>query len=269
MTHLGIELDPSSVEVPNVRFPVTGETRLDQDEEWCLVAVDDGDWRKIRFHDYDEVFSVPGLYEYLFYDKLKCDSPRTVVSLLCKELSKAGVGPPDLTVLDVGAGNGMVGKELQNRGANTLVGLDIIEEAKLAVERDRPEVYDEYYVADLTDLPDRTRRLLDMKEFNCLTTVAALGFGDIPPLAFAQAYNLISAPGWVAFNIQERFIDDNEDSSGFSRLITEMFQRDIMGLCAARRYRHRLSLSGEGLYYVAVVARKKEDIPDELLAEED
>ena len=37
---------------------------LTQDEEWCVVRLN-GEWREIRLHDYDELFSVPGLYERL------------------------------------------------------------------------------------------------------------------------------------------------------------------------------------------------------------
>ena len=58
-----------------------------------------------------------------------------------------------LRVLDVGAGNGMVGEELDRMGARHIVGVDIIPEAKEAAERDRPGVYDDYFVVDLTDVP--------------------------------------------------------------------------------------------------------------------
>ena len=39
-----------------------------------------------------------------------------------------------------------------------------------------------------------------------MTTVAALGFGDIPPDAFAAAFNLVEDGGHVAFTIKEDFI---------------------------------------------------------------
>ena len=58
---------------------------LSQDEEYCLV-VRDGEERKIRFHDYDEIYRIPGLYEYLFYDRLKCTSHDQVSSLLFNAL---------------------------------------------------------------------------------------------------------------------------------------------------------------------------------------
>ena len=63
-----------------VEFPPDGES-LAQDHEWCLVHVD-GDARRIRFHDYDEIYRIPGLYEHLFYDVLECCSPETVRGLL-------------------------------------------------------------------------------------------------------------------------------------------------------------------------------------------
>lgn len=43
--------------------------------------------------------------------------------------------------------------------------------------------------------------------FNCLTSVAALGFGDIPPRAFFEALRLVATNGWVALNLKETFLD--------------------------------------------------------------
>ena len=161
--------------------------------------------RRIRFHDYHEIFKIPGLYEQLFYEELKCDSPRTIAGLIGEQVDNDTAA--DLRVLDVGAGNGMVGEELDRMGAKHIVGVDIIEEAAEAAERDRPGIYDDYFVVDLTDIPADDQRALEEHRFNCLTTVAALGFGDIPPEAFAAAYNLVEDGGLIAFNIKERFVD--------------------------------------------------------------
>jgi hypothetical protein len=38
-----------------------------QDAEWCVVQVE-GKWRRVRFHDYAELFSIPGLYEKVIYE---------------------------------------------------------------------------------------------------------------------------------------------------------------------------------------------------------
>jgi predicted TPR repeat methyltransferase len=241
-----------------VIFPDDGHG-MDQDEEW-LEVVQDGETRRLRFHDYAEIYSIPGLYERLFYEELQCESPQAVCGLLSEELDGV-VDHEHLRVFDVGAGNGMVGEELARRGVETIVGVDIIDEAAAATERDRPGVYDAYYVLDLTDIPDETRVELEARRFNCLTTVAALGFGDMPPLAFAEAYNLIAEGGWVAFNIKHRFIADDEEPSGFARLIGRMIDDGRLEVGAERRYRHRIAVNGEPLYYVAIAARKRGNVP--------
>ncbi|HEX9724875.1 MAG TPA: class I SAM-dependent methyltransferase, partial [Vicinamibacteria bacterium] len=163
-------------------------------------------------------------------------------------------------VLDLGAGNGMVGDELHALGVKTLVGVDIIPQARSAAMRDREGIYREYLVTDMTELPEKKARRLASHELNCLTTVATLGFGDIPPEAFATALSLVSTPGWIAFNIKEDFLRERDDS-GFSRLVRELSRREVIRIEAYRRYRHRLAIDGRPLYYVAVVATKQEPIP--------
>ena len=232
---------------------------VEQGKEY-LVAECDGRKEKIEFHDYDRIYEIPGLYEYLFYDRYKCNSPEVVCSLLDEHLSKSG-SKDDLRVLDVGAGNGMVAERLMEIGADSVVGIDIIEEAAVAAERDRPGLYDEYHVADLTRLPENVTRCLEENNFNCMTTVAALGFDDMPPPAFARGFNLISSPGWVAFNIKEDFVCDR-DATGFCRLIDYMTRSGILDVKARNRYRHRFCQDGTPLYYYAVVGEKCRDISE-------
>src|SRR5947208_15875824 len=112
-----------------VEFP--DDLALDQDHEWCRVTVD-GTTRKIRFHDYDEIYSIPGLYEFLFYEHLECCSPQVVCGLLEDQLTDAGVPTSTLRVLDLGAGNGMVGEELADLGAEMITGVDLLPEAAAA-----------------------------------------------------------------------------------------------------------------------------------------
>jgi SAM-dependent methyltransferase len=236
-----------------------GATPLDQDEEWCEALVD-GHRLRIRFHDYDVIFGIPGLYEHLFYDLLECRSPRVVARLLGRVLAEQGVAPHELRVLDVGAGNGMVGEEIRALGAGAVIGVDILPEAAAATRRDRPGVYDDYLVADLTDLRPAQRESLVAAQFTAMTTVAALGFGDIPPAAFATAFNLVAVPGLLAFNIKEDFLS-GDDPSGFQRLIRRMLDEQVIVPLAEEHHRHRLSVHGEPLYYVAYVARKQRDVP--------
>ncbi|MBI1387088.1 MAG: methyltransferase [bacterium] len=249
----------------SVRFPNVDET-LDQDKEWCWLTLGD-ERRRVRFHDYNEVYQVPGLYEKIFYEMLKCNSPEVVCRLLDGELKKAGFDARKLNVLDVGAGNGMVGERLKFMGVSELVGIDIIKEAKMAAERDRPDVYKDYFAEDLTDLNPETHQALETEPFNCLTTVAALGFGDIPPRAFTQAYNYIASPGWCAFNIKESFLSEGNDDTGFCKLIRKMSREGVLEILAQERYQHRIAIDGAPLHYIAIAAKKLKDIPKEWLPE--
>lgn len=238
-----------------VSFPSAAERGLDQDEEWCRVVVD-GDERRIRFHDYHEIFAVPGLYERIFHDRLECRSPAEVVGLLGEQLRAGGTDPATISVLDVGAGNGIVGEELRALGIRSLVGIDILPEAATAAARDRPGVYDDYVACDLTALTDDERGRLRAAAPNCLTTVAALGFDDMPPEALQEAYDVVADDGWVAFNIKADFLDA-DDTTGFRRLIADLIRSEALEVCDSRRYRHRLSMHKEPLDYVAVVGRKR------------
>ncbi|MDX9740056.1 MAG: methyltransferase domain-containing protein [Gammaproteobacteria bacterium] len=231
-----------------------------------FYLIDDGGKKtKIRFHDYDHIYRHPGLYEQLFYDRLRCDSPRKVAEILKSAIDQTNENFTALRVLDLGAGNGLMGEALDRYGVSRLVGVDIIPEARAAMERDRPHVYDAYHVADFCRLNGDMREELESWGFNCLTTVAALGFGDIPPLAFMEAFNLVHAQGWVAFNIKETFFDGRDDS-GFSTMIREMIFSRHITIYHLERYRHRLSMEGEPLYYYAIAAKKNGDIPSEFIA---
>ncbi|MEA2059432.1 MAG: methyltransferase [Thermodesulfobacteriota bacterium] len=246
----------------NITFPKVDST--DQGSGEFFFLEQNGKKEKVTFHEYDKIYAIPGLYEGLFYDKLKCNSPATVCQLLEKQLKNLDIGPSDLNVLDVGAGNGIVGEELKNMGAESITGLDIIEEAAESALRDRPDVYQQYHIADLTDLDETQEKALTSAGFNCLTVVAALGFDDIPPHAFAAGYNFVSSPGLFAFNIKENFLDE-KDSTGFCRLINDMIDEDLLEIKAKKHYCHRICQDGTPLHYYAVVGEKKDDIPDDML----
>lgn len=242
-----------------IQFPKPESSSLKQDESWFYLQ-DSDDQRKIRFHDYDEIYKIPGLYEQIFYDRLKCTSPSKVASILESAVKQSEANLTELRVLDFGAGNGMMGEELKKHGVARLVGVDIIEEAYEATVRDRPGLYDAYYVEDFTNLNPDTREDIASWQCDCMVTVAALGFGDIPTPAFIEAFNIIKPEGWVAFNIKESFFDA-KDKTGFSTLIRELIFSEYLDVYHIERYRHRLSIEGEPLFYFAIAGRKNGDVP--------
>lgn len=242
-----------------IQFPSTDVRELSQDEVYFYLLDEEGKKTKIRLHEYDRLYQTPGLYEQVVYERLKCQSPSTVTEVLKYALSQSDQRLNELRVFDVGAGNGIVGEELKKHGVSRLIGIDIIPEAREATERDRPGVYDAYYVVDLCSLSADEREELASWAPECLISVAALGFGDIPPQAFLEAFNLIARQGWVAFNIKETFLDRSDDS-GFSRLIRELISSEYLDLYHLQRYRHRLSLEGRPLYYFALGGKKNDHV---------
>jgi hypothetical protein len=66
--------------------------------------------------------------------------------------------------------------------------------------------------------------------------------------------------------IKEDFLTTN-DHSGFARMLRLMIKEDFLNLEAHQRYCHRRSLTGNEMFYVAIVARKVRDVPMSLLRE--
>ena len=247
----------------HIQFPRANGNHLNQDEAYFFLKTGE-ETEKILFHQYDRIYDFPGLYEQLYYDRLKCVSPQRIMGSLTHTIDVNNEYFSTMKVLDFGAGNGMMGEELKKIGVARLIGVDILEEAKKATERDRPGIYDEYYVKDFTNLSAKDRTDIQSWNLNALVSVAALGFGDIPPRAFIQALNLIDKEGWVAFNIKETFLHDT-DTTGFSKLIRELIFSEFLNIHHLERYMHRLSIEGNPLYYFAVICWKKAHIPIDFL----
>lgn len=245
-----------AVEQLEIALPAPSD-RLEQDEEW-VVAHTPGGWKKVRLHDYADVFSIPGLYEKWVYGVLGCTSPAKVRDMLAKELHESGVQAASVPVLDLGAGNGCVAETLRSIGFSRFVGVDIHEEAALAAERDRPGLYDDYVVGDLTRPTPQAEQTLDRYEFGCLACVAALGFGDVPTEVFVEAFNRVRDRGLVAFTIKTDFLSP-DDKSGFSTLIRSMIADGALTIRQRERYVHRVDAAGNELRYEAIVGRKIHD----------
>lgn len=281
----------------DIRFPQRGLKGVPQDDEWCEL-VEGEHVTRIRFHDYAQVYSIPGLYNQLFGgpdSETKCISPQVMAGLLREQLPlvlqinrkvsgrRNEGGKQRLRVLDLGAGNGMMGEEIRSLArsydggsllvgdSTRIVGLDILPEAKFAAECERPGVYDAYVVADVTEYVkaapgDPAEAMLFAQGFNVLTSVSSLAFGDGSVRAFKAAVSLVEEGGLLVFNLKEDFFDPVDSAigdegaatngNGFSGLIHNAVDKGYLSIVAKRRYCHRYSVTGEPLYYVAVVAVK-------------
>ncbi len=247
--------------IHDLSFPITEPSAFEQQDQAYFLLREDGDTLRLRFHDYGAIYQRPGLYEQLFYERLRCSSPDKARDVLLKVLADNQQDVHSLRVLDLGAGNGMVGELLD---AARVIGVDLLPEARAACERDRPHAYDAYYVLDMTRLDPGTARQMKSWQLDALTCIAALGFGDIPAAAFAQAFNLIEAGGWIVFNIKESFLHEG-DRTGFSKLIRELMFTNTLEVHHLERYRHRLSIDGAPLFYFLLAGRKRDDIAERWL----
>lgn len=284
----------------DIRFPQRGLKDVAQDDEWCEL-VEGEQVTRVRFHDYAHVYSIPGLYNQLFGgpdSETRCVSPHIMAELLREQLpivlhdknnlgqnGEDGSSRPRLRVLDLGAGNGMMGEEIRSlvraysegggtllaeRNSTRLVGFDILPEAKAAAERERPGVYDAYVAADITEYAtapsgDPAEAAVFAQGFNVLTSISSLAFGDGSVRVFKAAVSLVDEGGLLVFNLKEDFfdpIDENKttdgvgDGNGFSSLIRNAVENGVLSIVVKRRYCHRYSVTGEPLYYIAVVAVK-------------
>lgn len=241
-----------------VRLPTEVDDLTPYNEYFILVQ--DGREQKIRVHDYDTVYKIPGLYERVVSDMLGCVSQEVVPDLLVEAVAEAGHSPADLVVLDFGAGVGLVGAALARRGVRDIIGLDIVPEAEEAARRDYPGVYHAYYVEDICRLSPETRTELTRKSPNCLVCVSAMDIAHISPDVFRCAFNLIADGGWVAFNLKANFLQET-DSSGFFKLISGSIENGTLQVNKEHTYCHRVLVDGTPMEYLALVGQKRNDIP--------
>jgi len=227
-------------------------------EDWIEYGPPDAR-RRIGFHDYAELYAVPGLYERVFYEELEMCSATEVVKLLAETLEAEGVEPSTLRVLDFGAGNGAGGEELRAIGVGSVVGLDLEPAAAVAAGRDRPGVYEDFLVMDLGAATPEELAGLGDRGFNCLVAIAALGFGHVPAAVLERALALVPSGSLIAFPIADVLLPDRADAearaTGYPDLLQGLLDGRLARSLAERSYRHRVTTTGEDHLALAVVAR--------------
>lgn len=246
----------------NVKLPIASHSLQREDEYFILVHNDREERLKVR--DYVKIYKIPGLYEYVLVDVLKHTSHQVISQMLLEQTTKSQLSASELSVLELGAGVGLVGECLKNQGVKSIVGVDLVEEAAEAANRDRPNVYDRYYVEELPNVSVRVRQELEYSNFNCLVCASALT-GGLPPAAFAFAYNLIADGGWIACNIREDLLDANRTDRSSGKMLESMIKEGIFKIKVKHNYCHRLSVTGVPLYEVALIGLKMADIPKKMI----
>lgn len=239
-----------------VQLPDDNADRL-PNSEYVLVTLDSLT-RPVRLHDYATLYAVPGLYEYVISDLLACRSPDVLADLLVEAVQAVGDDVMELSVLDLGAGNGLGGAALAQRGVRQLVGIDIVPEAAQAAARDHPGLYQDYFIVDLAAPEDAAYAALAQSKPTCLLCLSAIGLHHVPPAAFCAAYRLLPLGGWVAFNLKEDFL--HADSEGFARLIQQALAAGALEEHRRQRYVHRRHVDGRDLINVALVGRKRSEL---------
>ena len=240
-----------------VRLPANPKG-LKLNDEYFYVEYQ-GKEQRIGIHEYAKIYAIPGLYEHIVSQTLNCVSPQVVSDLLVEQINHSKLRIADISVLDFGAGVGLVGNILAGQGFRSLVGLDIIPEAAMAAQRDYPGIYAEYYVEDVCKLSQAVRRELLNRQFNCLICVGSLACGHVSADVFIEAYNLIETGGWIAFNIlKESFV--GQAPSELSDLVHGIRERSIFEIKTIHEYRHRYLMNGQPVNNVAVIGRKRAEI---------
>lgn len=214
---------------------------------------------QVGLHNYDFIYNHPGLYDQLLYGELECQSPRIVVDKLVSCLRKSGLSTTNLSTLDIGSGPGNVGEILDKAKFKWIENLDINPLAKLECERQRPETYDAYHVADLCNpielLNEVGANIYPQAHptYDCLTMVAALSHDHIPVRGIRNAIKMLAPDGWVATCIGENVLDSGGE---LAKLMWEFIGGINFKLHHFERYRHRFAVDGRELMYYCIITRR-------------
>ncbi|MGW0829152.1 hypothetical protein [Streptomyces prunicolor] len=207
----------------------------------------------VHLHEYTRIYSVPGLYEHVVQDRLRCRSPQVAAAGFLRAASLLGLEPSSLTVLDVGAGTGLVGELVRGGGVGQVVGVDALSAAREASLRDRPGVYADYVVGDFLR-PDALREALRPYAPGGLVSAGAFGGTHATPPALENALALLPPGAPVAFTIDERWMDTS-DPDGFGAAVERLVAAGRLAVLERTRFQHRVTTTGEPIFYELVVGR--------------
>jgi predicted TPR repeat methyltransferase len=207
-----------------------------------------GDQDIVHLHDYARIYAVPGLYEHVVQELLQCRSPQAAADGFLRTVARLGLEAGSMTVLDVGAGTGLVGELLRCGGVGRMVGVDALPVGRTACRRDRPGVYDGYVVGDLASGDSELCTALHEYAFEGLVSAGAFGGTHAPPVALVNALALLPAGAPVVLTIDERWIEGS-DRDGFGLAVERLVDRGDLKVIERTRFRHRITTTGEPVLY--------------------
>ena len=224
-------------------------------EEYVLVQPkDNAEPVKLFLHDYKKIFSVPGLYECIYIETLQSISHTFVCSQCLEALSQIHLNPAGAQIMELGAGNGVTAQVFKENGFGSIIGFDRLQEAKDAAMRDRPGIYDEYCVFDLTNPAGNQTALLNKYAFNILLVVSSIGMNHLEASSLLTAFHMIETGGIIALNIYSKLISHNPPSE--FDLMLERFC-SCSTLLKRAEYVHRKSITGQNLLYTLFIFQKQ------------
>jgi hypothetical protein len=225
------------------------------DGEYVALQQEGGDEVIVGLHDYARLYKEPGLYEHIVQDLLDCRSPQVAAAGLAQALTRLGLDPASLTLLDLGAGTGLVGELVHKLGVGAVVGVDALPAARAACLRDRPGTYREYLVGDLADPSPELLARLRRHHPTGLISAGAFGGTHAPATALRNALALLPAGAPVVFTIDERWMR-TDGPGGFRTPVGELLASGGLELIERVLFRHRLTTGGEPIHYELLIATR-------------
>jgi hypothetical protein len=241
-----------------IEYTVTLDDGPDRDrsEESFTVTFASGRTQRIGLHDYDRMYAIAGLYEEVVHRRLLCASPAKLADVLLRVAELEGRSPHLLRVLDLGAGNGLVGVELRERGVVVLAGTDSARRARDAAHRDHPGLYASYVLADANGQPVELGSLVRELGINCIVCAGALGFDHVEAHSFTELWDLLPPGAMFALTVHEQLAQPGASDIGDELAMLRAGQAGTE-IVVSERFRHRVTVTGEPIHYLAIGARKR------------